>query len=144
MPDTVVPEVARQAWRILTLETPSLDDDAFRKDLSICLLLAFPCVAQVIEDLLRMRPGCLGLVSGSWYFDPAVAVISPGLAYVAGIPLAGGAFRARLGASAEDTELATAASATRRQMVAGGHYTPTRWLLVWPRAPLLAQVRLPG
>jgi hypothetical protein len=199
VPDTVVPEVARQAWRILTLETPSLDDDVFRKDISICLLLAFPCVAQVIEesggvprsavlsgsaaqavrllgnfavsgwrrrpylemhthtpmldgfnpagwdrccrmaaDLLRRRTDCLGLLSGSWYFDPAVAVISPRLAYVAGVPLAGGAFRARLGASAEDTELATAASVTRRQLVADGHYTPTRWLLVWPRASLLA------
>jgi hypothetical protein len=50
VPDAVLPELWRQAMRILATAAPSLDDDAFRKDLSICLLLSFPCVAQVVEQ----------------------------------------------------------------------------------------------
>ena len=198
MPDAIVPGLTREAMRILSLDAPSLDNDGFRKDLSICLLLSFPCVAQIVEetgtvprraltpgdarrsfrllehfartgfragpyleihthtpmldgfnppgweecyaltaDLLRTRPGCLGLIGGSWFYDPALADISPRLSYLADTPIEGGAFRVRLGASQVDTELATATSATRRQLVAEGRYTPTRWLLVWPRAALL-------
>jgi hypothetical protein len=201
VPDTVIPELSRQALRILAQDAPSLDDDAFRKDLSICLLLSFPCVAQVVEesggvprravlsgtlgqalrvlrhfastgwpggpyleihthtpmldgftpagwercyeltaDLLRLRPDCQGLVGGSWFYDPELAEISPRLSYLADTPLAGGAFRVRLGCSAADTDLATATSPSRRRLVAEGRYTPTRWLLIWPRAALLAWV----
>jgi hypothetical protein len=50
VPNAVLPELRRQALRILALEAPTLDDDAFRKDLSICLLLSFHCVAQVVEE----------------------------------------------------------------------------------------------
>jgi hypothetical protein len=50
VPDAVLPELRRQAMRILALDAPSLEDDTFRKDLSICLLLSFPCVAQVVEE----------------------------------------------------------------------------------------------
>ncbi len=200
VPDSVVPEVARQARRILDLAAPSLDDDAFRKDLSICLLLSLPCVAQVVEetgaiprralttggigqairlggylaatgmrsgpyfeihthtpmlgdfnpagwercyelvaDMLAARPEVLGMVGGSWFYDPALAGISPRLSYLADTPIAGGAFRVRLGASAEDTELATATSQSRRALVEAGTYVPTRWLLIWPRNALLAR-----
>jgi len=199
VPDAVLPELQRQAFRILELQEPSLDDDAFRKDLSICLLLSFPCAAQMVEqtgaiprrtlftggpgqalrlgahlvrtglrsspyleihahtpmlgdfnpagwarcydlvaELLAMRPQWLGLVSGSWFYDPVLARISPRLSYLADTPLRGGAFRVRLGASAEDARLATATSPTRRALVESGSYVPTRWLLVWPRKPLLA------
>ena len=199
VPDTMLPELRRQAMRILSLTGPSLDDDAFRKDLSICLLLSLPCVAQVVEEiggiprlalttggvgqamrlgrylvatalrsgpyleihthtpmlgdfnpagwercyelvaeLLAPRPEFLGMVGGSWFYDPALAGISPRLAYLADTPINGGAFRVRLGASAEDAELATATSQSRRALVEAGTYVPTRWLLIWPRKALLA------
>jgi len=199
VPDAILPEFYRQAMRILRMDAPSLGDDAFRKDLSICLMLSFPCVAQVVEEtggvprravttggigqamrlarhfattglrsgpyfeihthtpmldgfnpdgwdrcyeltaeLLKMRPDCLGLVGGSWFYDPALATVSPRLTYLADTPIAGGAFRVRLGASEEDTELATATSATRRTLVQKGEYVPTRWLMIWPRKALLA------
>lgn len=50
VPDALLPGLRRQAMRILELKSPSLDDDAFRKDLSICLLLSLPCGAQVVEE----------------------------------------------------------------------------------------------
>jgi hypothetical protein len=203
VPDAILPQLARQAERILRMDTPSLDDDAFRKDLSICLLLSFPCVAQVVEEtggiprralttggpgqalklgeyllstglrtgpyleihthtpmlgdfnpagwdrcyeltaaLLAARPRCLGMVGGSWFYDPALASVSPRLSYLADVPIAGGAFRVRLGQSQEDIDLATATSATRRALVESGKYTPTRWLLIWPRKALLARAAL--
>ena len=199
LPNAVLPDLRRQAMRILTLDAPSLDDDAFRKDLSICLLLSFPCIAQVVEqtgrlprraltaggigqamrlaqylaatgfrsgpyleihthtpmldgfnpegwercyelvaELLALRPNFLGMIGGSWFYDPALAVISPRLTYLADTPIAGGAFRVRFGASESDTELATATSPTRRKLVEEGRYVPTRWLLIWPREAMLA------
>ncbi len=198
VPDPVLPELQRQAMRILTLDAASLDDDGFLKDLSICLLLSFPCGAQVVEqtgclprmalpsggitqamqlarhlaatgyrpgpyleihthtpmlgdfnpagwercyklvaDLLALRPDCLGMIGGSWFYDPALAMISPRLTYLADTPIAGGAFRIRLGHSEADTGHATATSPTRRKLVAEGRYLPTRWLLIWPREALL-------
>jgi hypothetical protein len=199
VPDTVLPELWRQAIRILAADALSLDDDIFRKDLSMCLLLSFPCVAQVVEqtggiprraltaggpgqalrlgtylartalragpyleihthtpmldgfnpagwercyelvaNLLALRPHCPGMVGGSWFYDPALAEISPRLAYLSDTPIGGGAFRVRIGVSEEDAELATATSASRRALVEAGTYVPTKWLLVWPRKALLA------
>ena len=198
IPDAVVPELGIEAMRILRQEDSSIEDDVFRKDLSICLLLSFPCVAQVVEqtggiplralttggigqaarmvrhltatgwrkgpyleihthtpmlpgftpkgwdqcymlvaELLKQRPDCLGMVGGSWFYDPALAEVSPRLRYLAETPIDGGAFRVRLGTSEEDAELATATSATRRTLVEEGKYVPTRWLLIWPRKALL-------
>jgi hypothetical protein len=201
VPNAVLPELRRQALRILALEAPTLDDDAFRKDLSICLLLSFHCVAQVVEEtgviprrallaggpaqalrlgawfaatglrsgrylevhthtpmlgdfnpagwercyelvaeLLKARPNCLGMIGGSWFYDPALGGISPRLTYLTTMPIRGGAFRVRLGASKEDAALATATSPTRRALVAAGKYVPARWLLIWPRRALLGWV----
>jgi hypothetical protein len=198
VPDAILPELRRQALRILALDSPSLADDAFPQDLSICLLLSFPCVAQVVSEtgviprralvsggpgqalrlsawlaatglrsgpylglhthapmlgdfnpagwercyelvaeLLKRRPECLGMVGGSWFYDPALGRISPPLTYLATMPIRGGAFRVRLGASPEDAALATATCATRRALMETGEYLPTRWLLVWPRQAML-------
>jgi hypothetical protein len=198
VPDAVLPELRRQAMRILALDAPSLEDDTFRKDLSICLLLSFPCVAQVVEEtgiiprrallgggpaqalrlgawfaatglrsggyleihthtpmlgdfnpagwercyelvaeLLKTRPDCLGMIGGSWFYDPTLGRISPRLTYLTTMPIRGGAFRVRLGASQEDAALATATSPTRRALVETGAYVPARWLLIWPRRALL-------
>jgi len=197
IPEPVLPELTRQAVRILHGAPTTLDDDAARKDVSICLALSLPCVAQLVEetgtilrgaarhrgpgqhqlirqllhtgfrrgpyleihthtpmlhgfteagwtrcytliaDILRARPQLLGMVGGSWFYDPALATISPRLAYLAELPMAHGAFRVRAGRSAEDAALATATSPTRRALMAAGKYTPERWQLIWPRAALL-------
>lgn len=92
---------------------------------------------QLAAALLRARPRALGVVGGSWFYDPAVARISPRLAYLSDLPLAAGAFRVRIGASAEDRALATATSPSRRALAEAGRYTPEKWQLVWPREALL-------
>lgn len=95
------------------------------------------CYALVAE-LLRARPHVLGLSGGSWFYDPAVARVSPRLAYLSDLPLAHGAMRVRIGSSAEDVALATATSAARRKLVEAGEYRPEKWQLIWPRAAMLA------
>ena len=52
------------------------------------------------------------------------------------VPVAGGAYLLRVGASAEDLANATATSESRRRLVAEGSYTPTKYALVWPRRAL--------
>lgn len=92
---------------------------------------------RMLAEVLRQMPDCLGVVGGSWFYDPAVARISPRLSYLSEMPLNGGAFRVRIGASEDDRKLATATSATRRALAESGEYIPTKWLLVWPRKALL-------
>jgi hypothetical protein len=199
VPDALVPELRRQAMRILGLGEASLTDETFHKDLSICQLLSIPCAAQIVvetggiprrtlatggvgqalrlgrhlaatrlrsvpyleihthtpmlgdfnpagwdrcyelvAELLAARQEFLGMVGGSWFYDPAIAGISPHLTYLAETPVNGGAFRVRMGEFADDTEMATATSQTRRGLVEAGKYVPARWLLIWPRKPLLA------
>jgi len=199
VPAAFLPELAHEAERILAHPPDGIADDEARKDLAICLCVALPCVAQIVEtcgavsrrplltgapgslallrhllgtrgatspyleihthtpllggfirpqgwercyrllaELLRRDPNCLGMISGSWFYDPAVAAISPRLAFLSETPLAGGAFRVRVGASAEDYALATAKSDLRRTLAQKGKYVPTKWQLIWPRKALLA------
>ncbi len=199
VPTSILPELATQAARILAACPENLDSDAARKDVAICLGLALPCAAQLVEetgtimrravlptvfagnlalarqlvrtrfragpyleihthtpmlpafnaagwtrcyhliaDILRAKPHVLGMVGGSWFYDPQLAAISPRLAYLADLPLAHGALRVHVGAKAADLELATATSPSRRALVEQGTYAPQRWQLIWPRDALLA------
>ncbi len=203
-PASVAAECARQGWRILaSLERQSatslsLTNDAFQKDLSICLGTAFPCVAQVVElhsgiplrlfstgtvaerlnliarvarqrrtkpyyeihthtpmldgfteagwdrcyhmiaKLMRQDPDCLGIVGGSWFYDPALPAISPRLAYLRDVPASGGAFFVRRGATEMDAALATATSESRRKLYEAGTYVPTGYVMIWQRQDLIA------
>lgn len=202
VPSAVAAECARQGRRILaSLETDtalSLTNDAFQKDLSICLGTAFPCVAQVVElhsgiplrlfstgtlperltliarvarqrrtkpyyeihthtpmldgfteagwdrcyhmiaNLMRQDPDCLGIVGGSWFYDPALPAISPRLAYLRDVPASGGAFFIRRGTTEMDAALATSTSQSRRKLCEAGTYVPTGYVMVWQRQDLIA------
>lgn len=202
VPAAVAAECARQGRRILSsLETDtslSLANDAFQKDLSICLGTAFACVAQVVElhsgiplrlfstgtlperlnliarvarqrrtkpyyeihthtpmldgfteagwdrcyhmiaKLMRQDPDCLGIVGGSWFYDPALPAISPRLAYLRDVPRSGGAFFVRRGATEMDALLATATSESRRRLYEAGSYVPTGYVMIWQRQDLIA------
>lgn len=90
-----------------------------------------------IGRLLRVAPMIKGVFSGSWWHDPAVAKISPNLAFLNELPLAGGARIFPLGTDPHTIKAATRLSQERAQLVQDGSYQPTNYLLVWGRDELL-------
>lgn len=84
-------------------------------------------------DLYQVMPGVLGMFGSSWFYDPALAQISPRLDYLRDIPVKGGAelFFYEKGGSALGNALAT--SSSRRQLYEEGKYMPTSYLLAWGR-----------
>lgn len=92
-------------------------------------------------ELYPLHPDCLGMFCSSWYYDPALAEISPNLAYLREIPLAGGAhlFRAQDGGDAIANS--TAKSRTRRELYERGEYLPRNYFLIWGREDQTEWVR---
>lgn len=90
-----------------------------------------------VADLLRLHPEYAGMVGQSWFYDPAIKVISPRLAYLQDRPMENGAVRIRLGAGPDDIERATRTSSTRRALHEAGLYQPRCWAIYWPRGALL-------
>ncbi len=90
-----------------------------------------------IARLLRDKPAYRGVVSTSWWHDPAAIRISPNLAFLNDLPLGAGARLYRM-----DSDEQTIASATRlsRERTAGYRdrtYQPTNYTLAWGRRDLL-------
>jgi hypothetical protein len=207
-PDSVLPHTAYQFSRILNdldkapTEPRDLFNDLFQKDLALCRLAAFPCVAQLVDknsgiprgqvaknllreparlvamglssrfryaptfeahthvpmmkgftpagwdqcfllaaDLLAQYPQYLGLSSTSWFYDPEMDRVSPGLSFLHKRPLSGGAFLLREGQSPEFLRNSLFNSKPRRQLYEAGKYVPTGWTFVWPRQALLEWAR---
>jgi len=209
VPQSILPHFIHEFSRILEeLEARpdaarGFEDDVFLKDLGICRLEVYPCVAQVVDknsglsravvasqflrapaklitlglrtrlayrpfleihthtpmlagftpegwdacyvlvaDLLKACPGYVGLVGGSWFYDPELDHVSPRLSYLRERPVDGGAFLLRVGPSAIDIANATATSESRRKLYESGKYQPAKWLMVWPRGRLLKWVEV--
>lgn len=87
---------------------------------------------------LAAFPRVRGVMGASWFYDPAVAEVSPHLAYLLEAPLRGGARLLRLGESPDFTRDAIAASRTRRAAYEAGAYKPTGYALLWSRKDLEA------
>lgn len=94
----------------------------------------FRCAAEI----LKRRPDLGGALGASWYYDPAVARISPRLAFLQTLPLSAGAFLIRNAQGEIHTRRATLTSPTRRRLHQEGKYLPTCYTLVWPRKALLS------
>ena len=89
-----------------------------------------------IAKLLELHPETAGLVATSWFYDPALAAISPNLAYSR-------QFRPKMDKSGATWHLAfhvrssTATSATRRALYESGKYRPVAHSVVWDRHDLI-------
>lgn len=92
-------------------------------------------------ELYALHPEVLGMVGGSWFYDPAVAAISPHLAYLRTVPESGGARVLFMSYDEQAARNATATSATRRALHAAGQYRPASWTLVWRKHDQLAWAR---
>lgn len=89
-------------------------------------------------DLYALHPEVLGMVAGSWFYDPVVETISPHLAYLRKVPESGGARALFVSYDEQAARNATATSEKRRALHEAGQYRPASWTLVWPKRAQLA------
>ncbi|MFC5477622.1 hypothetical protein [Massilia suwonensis] len=82
-------------------------------------------------DLYALHPEVLGMIGGSWFYDPVVESISPHLAYLRTVPEAGGARVLFVSHDEQAVANATSKSEKRRALHAAGRYRPASWTLVW-------------
>lgn len=84
-------------------------------------------------ELYQIHPDVLGMYGSSWFYDPALAAISPRLAYLRDTPRENGAALMFVVKGGDAINNATATSASRRQLYEAGKYAPTNYMLVWGR-----------
>lgn len=89
-------------------------------------------------ELYAIHPDILGMYGGSWFYDPALATISPRLNYLREIPQKGGAYCLFDSVNEHSTHDAIATSPTRKALYNEGKYTPASYALIWPRAAQIA------
>jgi hypothetical protein len=94
-----------------------------------------------VAGLLEANPKLAGMISTSWFFDPALARVSPRLGYLVGLPLSGGARIVRHYTTQFDIDSATSKSATRRSLYEAGEYMPVSYSFIWDRKDLIAWAR---
>lgn len=94
-----------------------------------------------IAEMLESNEHIRGVQGVSWLYDPALAQVSPHLAYIGQIQTQNGAFLIRIGPGEEHTRRATFKSRTRRSLVEAGEYLPTCYAILWPRETLLVWAR---
>ena len=92
-------------------------------------------------DLYDLHPDILGMVGGSWFYDPVVATISPRLGYLRTVPESGGARVLFVSHDEQAVNNATATSEKRRALYAAGLYRPASWVLVWAKCDQLSWSR---
>lgn len=92
-------------------------------------------------DLYALHPEMLGMYAGSWFYDPAVAALSPHLAYLREDPVAGGCACLFVAHDEQAASYSTAKSEKRRAAWAAGSYRPATYALVWPRRAQIAWAR---
>ncbi len=90
-----------------------------------------------LAALMRTRPDLAGVYGASWLYDPQVAHVSPGLAFVRRTAEDGGAQLLRLRADPVQTACAVARSPARRRLVESGAYRPVCYGMYWRREALI-------
>ena len=94
---------------------------------------------QRLAALLGCHPRMKGVFAGSWFFDPALAAISPELAYLRTRATEHGGRVFYAGpCTADGIGGATLLSPKRKLLYEEGKYVPRGYVLVWPRRELLA------
>lgn len=92
---------------------------------------------RLVAELLQRWPDNRGLMGLSWYYDPAVAEISPHLAYLRTVPNEHRALFLPAGTGEDVVRGATSTSARRRALYESGSYMPTRYLMAWAKQDIL-------
>lgn len=91
-----------------------------------CLLLA---------DMMKLHPEIRGVVTGSWFNDPLIEMVSPRLTYLRKMPQDNGAHLFFTKVSTKGGALSK--SKTRQELHRQGKYLPRIYTLAWPRKAML-------
>lgn len=98
------------------------------------------CYAHMAQ-LFAADRDLVGMSATSWFYDPAIARLSPRLAYLADVPMQWGAVRTPLKVTEFDRVSATSTSPTRRERFEAGEYQPRGYNILWFRDDLLRWAR---
>jgi hypothetical protein len=92
---------------------------------------------RLAAQLFARNPRLRGFYNAAWYYDPAIAVVSPRLAFLPEFAHSHGAIALCLGSDEDTIVDATWKSQTRRELYAAGRYVPRRYARVWSRRAFL-------
>lgn len=95
---------------------------------------------RMIALALSRDPAARGVFGTAWFFDPALADVSPRIAYLHRFPADRGAVFLRV-RNSPGVSAALSKSETRRKLHADGKYDPQEYLMIWPRAAMLDWLR---
>lgn len=90
-----------------------------------------------ISELLKIHSNICGIYRASWFLDPNLKDISPGLGFLWEIPLQNGAKLFRTKTTEEAIKRAIAMSPLRKRLYEKGEYRPIIYAYVWPREEFL-------
>ena len=92
---------------------------------------------KFMAEMLKRNPDIRGVFGSSWFYDPNLEKISPGLLYLRKIPELGGAKIFKWGRNSMDVENAICKSERRRSLYEEGKYMPTSYVFIWSRDDLI-------
>ena len=92
-------------------------------------------------ELYALHPQVLGMYGSSWFYDPAMARVSPRLCYMIDTPLAGGGTVLFVQHGGEALSNALSKSETRRRMYAESSYMPSIYIVLWEKQAQMAWAR---
>jgi hypothetical protein len=98
----------------------------------------FDAAYRMLAEFLRGRPDLAGLRAASWLYDPQLARISPGLAFVRASAEVGGAVFVPVRTDPSQTAFAAARSPERQKLIASGAYRPACYAMSWLAKDLIA------
>ena len=87
--------------------------------------------------LFERNPILKGFYNAAWYYDPAIASISPHLAFLPLFASRHGAIALGVGSSEDVVADATLKSSTRRRLYQAGEYSPKSFARIWSRRRFL-------
>ena len=90
-----------------------------------------------IAELLKLNKNICGIYRKSWFLDPNLKEISPGLRFLWEVPQQNGADLFCTGDSDQVIKKAIAMSPLRKRLYEEGKYKPINYAYVWPREKLL-------
>ena len=90
-----------------------------------------------VARLMELKKEIKGIYGVGWLFDPKLEEISPRLAYLRKIVVDNGGKLFYIGPTENARIDALAKSTTRRKLYEEGKYTPTDYMVFWPRRALI-------
>ncbi|MCW1402262.1 hypothetical protein OKA06_07960 [Novosphingobium sp. MW5] len=105
-----------------------------RRDIDRFNAEGYTALYHNLAALLRANPSLRGVMSASWWHDPA---LSDAFDFVHNIPRQHGAAFFRVGEDAHAAADALRFSPERQQLHAQGRYRPAVWMMVWSCRDLL-------